>query len=111
MASGGWDVHDDLVPTHDRLLRELDGALNALYNSTIEMGVANAVTSFTASDFNRDFGWLDRVMDLLAKKFHVFAPDSYGSGKSPDWHSDRPQGQRPNCVSIRSRWSPACSRA
>ena len=29
------------------------------------------------------------LMDLLAPKFRVFAPDSYGAGKSPDWHSDR----------------------
>lgn len=27
-------------------------------------------------------------MDLLAPKFHVFAVDSYGSGKSPEWPSD-----------------------
>ena len=29
------------------------------------------------------------LMELLAPKFRVLAPDSYGSGKSPDWHSDR----------------------
>ncbi len=29
------------------------------------------------------------LMDLLAPKFRVFAPDSFGSGKSPDWPSDR----------------------
>jgi len=29
------------------------------------------------------------LMDLLAPKFRVFAPDSYGAGKSPDWPSDR----------------------
>jgi len=29
------------------------------------------------------------LMDLLAPKFQVLAPDSYGSGKSPDWPSDR----------------------
>src|SRR5262245_51844878 len=29
------------------------------------------------------------LMDRLAPKFHVFAPDSYGAGKSPDWSSDR----------------------
>jgi len=29
------------------------------------------------------------LMDLLAPTFHVLAPDSYGSGKSPDWPSDR----------------------
>ena len=28
-------------------------------------------------------------MDVLAPRFHVLAPDSYGSGKSPDWPSDR----------------------
>jgi pimeloyl-ACP methyl ester carboxylesterase len=29
------------------------------------------------------------LMDLLAPKYQVFAPDSYGSGKSPEWPSDR----------------------
>lgn len=29
------------------------------------------------------------LMDLLAPRFRVFAPDSYGSGKSPEWPSDR----------------------
>ena len=29
------------------------------------------------------------LMDLLAPKFRVLAPDSYGAGKSPDWPSDR----------------------
>ena len=29
------------------------------------------------------------LMDLLAPRFRVFAPDSYDSGKSPHWPSDR----------------------
>ena len=29
------------------------------------------------------------LMEMLAPSFCVLAPDSYGSGKSPDWHSDR----------------------
>lgn len=29
------------------------------------------------------------LMELLAPSFHVLAPDSYGSGKSPEWPSDR----------------------
>jgi pimeloyl-ACP methyl ester carboxylesterase len=29
------------------------------------------------------------LMDLLAPKFHVLAPDSYDSGKSPGWRSER----------------------
>lgn len=29
------------------------------------------------------------LMDLLAPRLHVFAPDLYGCGKSPEWPSDR----------------------
>jgi len=29
------------------------------------------------------------LIDVLAPKFHVLAPDSYGAGKSPEWGSDR----------------------
>lgn len=29
------------------------------------------------------------LVDLLAPQFHVLAPDSYDSGKSPQWPSDR----------------------
>jgi pimeloyl-ACP methyl ester carboxylesterase len=29
------------------------------------------------------------LMELLAPKFHVLAPDSWGAGKSPEWPSDR----------------------
>ena len=29
------------------------------------------------------------LMDVLAPQFRVLAPDSYGSGKSPEWPSDR----------------------
>src|SRR5262245_25530863 len=29
------------------------------------------------------------LMELLAVSHHVLTPDSYGAGKSPDWHSDR----------------------
>ena len=29
------------------------------------------------------------LMDLLASRHRVLAPDCYGSGRSPEWHSDR----------------------
>ena len=29
------------------------------------------------------------LIEALAPKFHVFAPDSYGAGQSPEWPSDR----------------------
>jgi pimeloyl-ACP methyl ester carboxylesterase len=32
------------------------------------------------------------LMELLAPKFHVLTPDSYGAGKSPSWPTDRTIG-------------------
>lgn len=29
------------------------------------------------------------LMDVLAPRFHVLAPDAYGAGRSPEWDSDR----------------------
>src|SRR5215470_12714439 len=41
------------------------------------------------------------LMDLLAPRFRVFAPDSYDSGKSPHWPSDRViHGPDPNAVPL-----------
>ena len=51
----GFDFHDDQVSGHGPLLTELSGAMNAFYNATVELGVANQVTTFTASDFGRTY--------------------------------------------------------
>ena len=59
---GGWDLHagqvDNATPTsgtHANLLSQISQAVNAFYNATIELGVANQVTTFTASDFGRTY--------------------------------------------------------
>jgi uncharacterized protein (DUF1501 family) len=54
-SMGGFDTHGEgqLSDQGDNL-GELSGALAAFYNATAELGVANQVTSFTASDFGRD---------------------------------------------------------
>jgi uncharacterized protein (DUF1501 family) len=66
VSLGGWDHHDGLIGSHDALLGQVDFAMDAFYRATVEMGVANAVTTFTASDFGRtlssngdgsDHGW------------------------------------------------------
>lgn len=63
---GGFDNHDGLNGTHENLLASLDAALDAFYRATEELGIANGVTTFTASDFGRtlssngdgsDHGW------------------------------------------------------
>ena len=66
IASGGWDFHDNLLEEQQERLLQLDGALSSLYAATTELGVANQVTTFTASEFGRalqsngrgsDHGW------------------------------------------------------
>nr|MDQ2736811.1 DUF1501 domain-containing protein [Pseudomonadota bacterium] len=65
VSLGGFDNHDGLATLHPPLLTNVAGALSAFYQATIELGVANQVTTFTASDFGRtltaddgsDHGW------------------------------------------------------
>ncbi len=78
VSLGGFDNHGDqfkgsnnattpiLSGMHADLLKQLDQALTWFYNWTVSQGVANNVTSFTASDFGRtltsnglgsDHGW------------------------------------------------------
>jgi uncharacterized protein (DUF1501 family) len=52
---GGWDLHASEMTDHPGLLAEISQAMNAFYAATVELGVANAVTTFTASDFSRTF--------------------------------------------------------
>ena len=51
----GWDLHAAQASGHGPLLGEMSGALAAFYNATIELGVADQVTTFTASDFGRTY--------------------------------------------------------
>jgi uncharacterized protein (DUF1501 family) len=66
VSIGGFDLHDNLIRDHGGLLGKVSVAMKALYDATVEMGVANQVTAFTASDFGRtlasngdgsDHGW------------------------------------------------------
>ena len=66
VSLGGFDHHDGLIGSHDALLGQVDFAMDAFYKATVELGVANNVTTFTASDFGRtlssngdgsDHGW------------------------------------------------------
>ena len=66
VSLGGFDTHDALLTTHPALLTSVADAISAFHAATVELGVANQVTSFTASDFGRtlvgngngsDHGW------------------------------------------------------
>jgi uncharacterized protein (DUF1501 family) len=54
-AAQGYDTHGSQVSAQNSLLTELSQALAAFYSATEGMGVAQQVTTFTASDFGRTF--------------------------------------------------------
>lgn len=59
---GGWDTHADQVDDIDKaigahadLLQQVSQGMNAFYGATVELGCADKVTTFTASDFGRTY--------------------------------------------------------
>lgn len=66
VSTGGFDLHDALVAQHPGLMSNLATSAKAFYDATVELGISDKVTSFTASDFGRtllantdgsDHGW------------------------------------------------------
>lgn len=66
VSLGGFDLHDNLATSQPPLLDKVSRAMKAFYDATVELGVADRVTAFTASDFGRtlvsntsgtDHGW------------------------------------------------------
>lgn len=66
VSLGGFDLHDNLLSRQPQLLQRVSEAMTAFYRATQELGVAQQVTAFTASDFGRtlssngdgaDHGW------------------------------------------------------
>jgi uncharacterized protein (DUF1501 family) len=52
---GGFDTHQGQVATQANLLTQVSQAMKAFYDSTVELGLAPDVTTFTLSDFGRTF--------------------------------------------------------
>ncbi|WP_414661301.1 DUF1501 domain-containing protein [Horticoccus sp. 23ND18S-11] len=52
---GGWDLHDAQLGAHANLFADVSRNVAALYRTTVELGCAEQVTTFTASDFGRTY--------------------------------------------------------
>ena len=66
VSLGGWDMHNNLIADHPGQLGQVADAMKAFYDATVTLGLADKVTTFTASDFGRtlsnngdgsDHGW------------------------------------------------------
>ena len=71
---GGFDTHEEQDKRHSGLLENVSNSLASFYQSTIEMGMEENVTSFTMSEFGRnlvpneslgtDHGWAGHQLIL-----------------------------------------------
>ena len=52
---GGWDLHDAQLNAHANLFADVSRNVSAFYRATVELGAADQVTTFTASDFGRTY--------------------------------------------------------
>ena len=102
VSIGGFDLHDNLIAQHPGVLGKVSDAMTSFYNATVELGVANKVTAFTASDFGRtlasngdgtDHGWGSHHLmvggAVNGKALYGTAPPvSVGSTAAPadQWH-------------------------
>jgi uncharacterized protein (DUF1501 family) len=66
VSLGGFDMHDGLAAAHPTQIGLVANALRAFYDTTVALGIADRVTTFTGSDFGRtltpnsdgsDHGW------------------------------------------------------
>ena len=102
VALDGFDVHDGMASRQPELLKKLSEGLTAFDTALQALGVANQVTTFTASDFGRtlsvngdgtDHGWGGHqfVMGAAVKGQAFYGtppPLSVGNSSEPDdqWH-------------------------
>lgn len=52
---GGFDTHNNQIPSHNTLLSQFSQAVRAFYDEMLTQGVSDSVTLFTLSDFGRTF--------------------------------------------------------
>jgi len=52
---GGFDTHSNQIATQQSLFSQLSPAMSAFYNATVELNLAQNITTFTMSDFSRTY--------------------------------------------------------
>ena len=102
VSLGGFDSHDNLLSDHARNMDRVSSAMTAFHTAMENLGVANNVTAFTATDFGRtlssngdgsDHGWGSHQFivggAVNGGKFYGYAPPvsvSDTSAAADQWH-------------------------
>ncbi len=53
VSMGGFDLHDNLIAQQPALMQRLSDGMADFYQATVDLGISDKVTAFTASDFGR----------------------------------------------------------
>ena len=115
---GGFDTHDTQLEDHAEALGELDGALAAFHAATVELGLDDAVTTFTASEFGRttsingdgtDHGWGSHHLVLggavNGRRIHGTLPSLATNGPDDaDWGQIIPTRAVDQYAATLARW-------
>ena len=110
VSSGGYDTHGDQIAPHAQLLGGVSAAMKGFQDAMTTMGKGDAVTSFTASDFNRTYDSNGRGSDHGWGGHHIVMGGAvvgqkiYGAYPDPDILS----GNNPLDTG-RGRWIPTTS--
>lgn len=80
-ALGGFDTHDAQLDDHAALLNELSTAIADFHTHTGQLGIADKVTLFTASDFNRTYNSNGKGSDHAWGGHHLVVGGAVNGGR------------------------------
>jgi uncharacterized protein (DUF1501 family) len=105
---GGWDMHQNQLAQHARLLKFLDDGLHDFYRATVTLGISDRVTSFTSSDFNRTYSTNAKGSDHAWGAHHFVVGGAVKGGRL---YGRIPvlQSGGPDDATTRGRWIPNIS--